>query len=76
MRCDCPYADMDRVQARLLAAGACIEQAAFDGQGVVWQVRCLRAQVADLESLYADLTRGRGRWRVLDAEDPARAGDG
>jgi uncharacterized YigZ family protein len=73
--CDCPYADMDRVQARLLAAGARIEQAAFDGQGVVWHVRCLRAEVADIESLYADLTRGRGRWRVLDAEDPARAGD-
>ena len=58
--CDCPYADMDRVQARLLAAGAHIEQAAFDGQGVVWHVRCLRAEVADIESLYADLTRGAG----------------
>ncbi|MHA3902850.1 IMPACT family protein [Castellaniella sp. WN] len=69
--CDCPYADMDRVQARLLTAGARIEHAEFDGQGVVWRLCCPRADVTDIESLYTDQTRGRGRWRILEPDDPA-----
>lgn len=65
--CACPYADMDRVQARLLAVGARIEHAEYDGQGVVWRLRCLRDEVVDLETLYTDQTRGQGCWRVMDA---------
>ncbi|CAM3620204.1 IMPACT family protein [Castellaniella denitrificans] len=62
--CDCPYADMDRVQARLLAAGARIEQAEFDGRGVRWRLAVARADAAALETLYTDLTRGQGRFEV------------
>jgi len=62
--CDCPYADMDRVQARLLAAGARIEQADFDGRGVIWRLVVARADATGLEALYTDLTRGRGRFEV------------
>lgn len=72
--CACPYADMDRVQARLLAAGARIEHAQFDGQGVVWQLRCARADAADIEALYTDQTRGQGCWRILESDESAAQG--
>jgi uncharacterized YigZ family protein len=62
--CDCPYADMDRVQARLLAAGARIEQAEFDERGVRWRLAVARTDVAALETLHTDLTRGQGRFQV------------
>jgi len=62
--CDCPYADMDRVQARLLAAGARIEQAEFDERGVRWRLAVARTDVASLETLHTDLTRGQGRFQV------------
>ncbi|MFT0532356.1 IMPACT family protein [Castellaniella hirudinis] len=64
-RCTCAYADMDRVQARLVAAGAQVESAEFDAQGVIWVLRCARAQASALEALYMDQTRGRGGWAVL-----------
>ncbi|WP_323012638.1 YigZ family protein [Castellaniella sp.] len=67
VRCTCPYADMDRVQARLLAAGAQIDAAVFDAQGVVWDLRCAKADVPVMESLYMDQTRGQGSWTVLSA---------
>lgn len=66
VRCTCPYADMDRVQARLLAAGARVESAQFDGDGVIWDLCVSQADAAALESLYVDQTRGQGDWRVLD----------
>lgn len=65
VRCTCPYPDMDRVQARLLAAGARIEAAQFDADGVVWDLALALADAAELESLYVDQTRGQGDWRVL-----------
>ncbi len=71
VRCLCPYADIDRVQARLLGAGARIDAARFDAQGVVWTLRCLRDDAATLESLYTDQTRGRGCWRILEPEGDA-----
>ncbi|WP_368647188.1 YigZ family protein [Castellaniella ginsengisoli] len=73
--CTCPYADMDRVQARLLAAGARIEQAAFDGEGVRWHLVLARAEAGALEALYTDQTRGQGAWRILEPGDgPGPAG--
>jgi uncharacterized YigZ family protein len=65
VRCACAYADMDRVQARLLAAGARIDAARFDAAGVVWDLLIPRADAAALEALYADQTRGQGSWRPL-----------
>jgi len=70
VRCACPYADLDRVQARLQAAGARIEAAQFDAGGVIWDLSVPRADAAALESLYVDQTRGQGRWRVLDGAAP------
>ena len=63
--CTCAYADMDRVQARLLAAGARIEQAEFDGQGVQWHLVVATSDVPSLAALYTDQTRGQGCFEVL-----------
>jgi uncharacterized YigZ family protein len=73
--CACPYADIERVQARLLAAGARIEHAEFDGQGVLWRLVVARADVAALEALYTDQTRGQGDWCVLESGDGPAAPD-
>lgn len=67
-RCTCPYTDMDRVQARLLAVGVQMESAEFDAQGVVWVVRGAKADQQDIEALYIDQTRGQGGWEPLAAE--------
>ncbi|WP_066452555.1 IMPACT family protein [Castellaniella caeni] len=64
VRCTCPYPELDRVQARLLAAGARIEAAEFDAQGVIWTLAVAKAEAAALESLYIDQTRGQGSWQV------------
>ena len=69
--CTCAYADMDRVQARLLAAGARIEHAEFDGQGVQWRLVVAKSDVAALATLYTDQTRGQGRFDVLDESGTA-----
>ncbi|WP_323028889.1 YigZ family protein [Castellaniella defragrans] len=71
--CDCPYADMDRVQARLLAAGARIEQAEFDGRGVRWRLAVARADAAALRALYTDLTRGQGHFEAVTEPGPGSA---
>lgn len=65
VRCFCPYADMDRVQARLVAAGVRIDAAEFNAQGVFWDLRCARMDLAAIETLYVDQTRGQGSWTVL-----------
>ena len=70
--CSCPYADMDRVQARLLAAGARIEQADFDGQGVQWRLVVAKRDVAELQALYTDQTRGQGSFELVKEPDPGQ----
>ncbi|MBV2182853.1 MAG: IMPACT family protein [Castellaniella sp.] len=62
--CSCPYSDIDRVQARLLAAGARIESSRFDTDGVVWDLWVVKEDEAALRALHADQTRGRGDWSV------------
>jgi uncharacterized YigZ family protein len=64
VRCTCGYADLERVQARLLAAGARIEEARFGAEGVIWELSVARQDLAALESLYTDQTRGQGDWSV------------
>ncbi|MFA7439170.1 YigZ family protein [Castellaniella sp.] len=66
VRCTCPYPDVDRVQARLLAGGGQIEQADYDAAGVVWRLRLLREELPRWQALLADLTRGQGEFSVLD----------
>ncbi|MFA5663725.1 YigZ family protein [Castellaniella sp.] len=66
VRCACPYPDIDRVQARLLAGGARIEQADYDAAGVVWHLCLPRDALPHWQALLADLTRGQGDFKVLD----------
>ncbi|WP_322998947.1 YigZ family protein [Castellaniella sp.] len=70
VRCSCPYAEIDRIQARLLAAGSRIEAAQFGADGVVWDLSVPKAEAPALESLYVDLTRGQGTWQVQGEEAP------
>jgi len=67
VRCDCAFADMDRVRARLLEAGARIEEETYGAEGVAWTLAIGASRVTDLEALHADLTRGRGAWTLLEA---------
>lgn len=62
--CTCPYPDIDRVQARLLAAGARIESARFHADGVAWSLLVAKDDMAAIQALYVDQTRGRGDWSV------------
>ncbi|MGB6242696.1 MAG: YigZ family protein [Castellaniella sp.] len=65
VRCTCPYPDMDRVQARLLAAGARVDAAQFDARGVIWDLVMAKADAAGIEALYVDQTSGQGDWSIL-----------
>lgn len=70
VRCRCPYAQVDLLQARLLAGGVQIEQAEFDAEGVIWQLRLLREEFLHWQALHADLTRGQGEFITLQDEAP------
>ncbi|MDN5842171.1 MAG: IMPACT family protein [Alcaligenaceae bacterium] len=64
--CDCVFADMARVRVRLEDAGARIEDECFTEVGLVWRLAVARDQLSQIATLYTDLTRGQGRWRVDD----------
>lgn len=66
--CTCAYAEMDRVQARLLTAGVQFDTAEFDAYGVTWTLRCARAEALAMEALYRDQTRGQGQWDVISQQ--------
>ncbi len=67
VRCSCPYPDMERLQARLQAAGVRIEAADFDAAGVVWLLRVAVADLPEVRALHADQTGGQGRWQELES---------
>ncbi|MER1967283.1 YigZ family protein [Castellaniella sp. GW247-6E4] len=68
VRCDCAFGDLDRVRARLSEAGARIEDEAYGLDGVTWTLAIEATRCADLETLYMNLTRGRGVWTLLDGD--------
>lgn len=70
VRCQCAFADLARVQARLLEAGARIETEAYTADGVEWCLVIESERVAAMAVLFADLTRGQGGW-VVEAPDDA-----
>lgn len=65
VRCHCAFADIARVQARLLDAGARIEAETYTADGVDWRLAVERGQVMAVAALFADLTRGQGGWEVI-----------
>lgn len=69
VRCHCAFADLARVQARLLEAGARIETETFTADGVDWCLAIESGQIAAMATLFADLTRGQGDWAVEASED-------
>lgn len=66
--CQCAFADLARVQARLLEAGARIETETYTASGVEWCLAIESGRVDALAVLFTDLTRGQGGW-VLEALD-------
>ena len=68
VECDCTFADMARVRARLEGAGARIEDERFTAVGVVWRLAIARDHRVRLQDLYTDLTRGQGRWQAADED--------
>lgn len=65
VRCDCDFPSLERVRARLLEAGVRIEDEDFGANGVNWTLAIEASQVATLEALHRDLTRGQGRWTLI-----------
>lgn len=70
VRCDSAFSDLDRIRARLIEAGARIETEVYGAEGVVWTLVIEAARAAAIETLYVDLTRGRGSWSVLGDAAP------
>lgn len=67
--CSCSFNDMSRVQSKLPAFQAVIEQENFDEHGVHWVLSLPRVEQAALATAFTDLTRGQGRWKVIDASE-------
>jgi len=65
VRCGAGFADQARVRARLEQAGAAVVSEAYGAQGVQWEIDAARGEIAALQALYQDLTRGQGDWEVV-----------
>ncbi|MBV6272066.1 IMPACT family protein [Alcaligenaceae bacterium CGII-47] len=72
VHCQCAFADLARVQARLTEAGVRIETETYTADGVAWCLAIESGRVAAVAALFADLTRGQGGWIVQD-HDQAQA---
>lgn len=64
VQCHCAFADIVRVQARLLEAGVRIEAETYTADGVSWRLAIESGRVSAMAALFADLTRGQGGWVV------------
>lgn len=62
--CRCDFAELPLLRARLAQAGAIIKEEAFDESGSALTLDVPRTVVAELEQMVANITRGRGQWRV------------
>lgn len=63
--CACVFSDMALVQSRLAAMGARVLDEAFDAGGVRWRLAVPKGRADELSRLFADMTRGRGRWEAV-----------
>ncbi len=62
--CTCNYSDVERVKVRLLQAGASIIDEHFGTEGVRWTLNVPVSQLADVQQVYTDQTKGKGQWTV------------
>lgn len=69
VRCQCAFADLARVQARLLEAGVRIETESYTADGVEWRLAIESERVAAVAVLFTDLTRGQGGWELEAPDD-------
>ncbi|ARP95414.1 IMPACT family protein [Bordetella genomosp. 13] len=64
--CRCDFADLPLLRARLAQAGAVVESENFDERGPELVLQVPRSQLSELEQVVANVTRGRGDWRIHD----------
>jgi len=60
LACRCDFADVARVQSRLPAFNATVEQESFDARGVHWHLRLPQAQMQAFMQAFTGWTRGQG----------------
>ncbi|NYT36602.1 DUF1949 domain-containing protein [Allopusillimonas soli] len=66
---ECGFGDMARVRARLTAQGVRFVEEVFGSDGVSWRMAMPRGHADALSRMFADMTRGQGRWRPDAAAD-------
>jgi uncharacterized YigZ family protein len=64
--CRCDFAELPLLRSRLAQAGASVVEENFDEQGAILTLSVPRAALAELAQVVANVTRGRGDWRVED----------
>lgn len=64
--CRCDFSELPLLRARLAQAGATVECERFDERGAELALQVPSEAVADLEQVVANVTRGRGAWRVQE----------
>ena len=64
--CRCGFAELAVLHARLAGMGAAVREERFDERGAALALEVPRTQLAELEQAVANITRGRGEWRLED----------
>ncbi len=67
--CHCPFADLDRIKARLMDQAAQIVGEEFDASGVTWQLKVAREGHEAFMDRFIDQTSGQGRINLLQSGD-------
>jgi len=62
--CRCDFAELAILHARLAGMGVSVIEEAFDARGAVLALDVPRTLLAELGQAVANITRGRGEWRV------------
>ncbi|MGN6578751.1 MAG: IMPACT family protein [Bordetella sp.] len=62
--CRCDFAELAMLRARLAGMGVAVREEHFDEHGAVLALEVPRTQLAELEQAVANITRGRGQWKV------------
>jgi len=62
--CRCDFAELPLLRARLAQAGVAVADETFDAQGAALALQVPRTLLPEIEQLVANLTRGKGAWRV------------
>ncbi|HEY0294232.1 MAG TPA: YigZ family protein, partial [Bordetella sp.] len=67
--CRCDFAELPILRARLAALGVAVREETFDERGAMLALDVPRTQLIELEQAVANITRGRGGWRVEGEAD-------